>query len=193
MCINVYIDHTPRGALFAKQIATVDRLQRRLGHTDGGRMDFGCAIIVLGSTLPHAIVGRSVGALHVVDQVLNESHLILESKKKTKINLNKRFEIILNPNLCVNDLQSRCDHLYQKYYVDRYHVDLQVIVQIVRVNLLASVQMEFTMQCVGIGLTLFEQLYAMCLFDPTLENTAHAFHRGLAELVRFAAIVVDSS
>lgn len=54
-----------------------------------------CAIVVLGATLPHAKVGRTIRALHIVNQILHKCHLIVR----------------------VYDLQSRCNHLHQKQQI----------------------------------------------------------------------------
>lgn len=68
-----------------------------------------------------------------------------------------------------------------------------MIVQIVRVNFLAGVQMEFTMKSMGVRLALLEQFHPMCLLNPALKNASHTFHGGLSEFVGFATIVVDAS
>lgn len=99
-------------------------------------MYFRCAVIVLGATLPHPKVRCSIGPFNVVNQILHKRHFVLS----------------------VNDLESGCDHLNQKYYakimfsriknisskfhsskshiLNGYSVDLQMIIQIVRVNFL---------------------------------------------------------
>lgn len=58
--------------------------------------------------------------------------------------------------LCVYDLQTRRDHLHQKYQVDRNDVNLQVIVHIVAVDLFARVQVKLGMERMLARLPLFE-------------------------------------
>lgn len=138
------------------------------------------AIIILGASLPHAKVGSTIGTLHIIHKILHKGHFIV----------------------CVDYLQSRRDHLHQEQQIKRdlkrkgemnylnlthalptYAVDLQVIVELIRVDLLACVQMEFAVQRVLIGLTLLEELHSRCLLHPTLEYAAHALHGALAQLV----------
>jgi len=40
-------------------------------------MDLRGAIVVLGAPLPHAKVGCTIGALHVVHEILNKGHLVV--------------------------------------------------------------------------------------------------------------------
>lgn len=138
------------------------------------------AIVVLGASFPHAKVWGTIGTLHIIHKILYKGHFIM----------------------CVDNLQSRCNHLHQEQQIKRdlkgkrevnnlnlthalstYAVDLQVIVELIRIDLLASVQMEFAVQRVLIRLTLLEELHSRRLLHPTLEYAAHALHCALAQLV----------
>lgn len=61
------------------------------------------------------------------------------------------------------------------------------------VNLIASVQVKFTVQRVTITLIFLEELYSGGLLYPTFQDASHTLYRGLAQLVRLSAIVVDAS
>lgn len=68
-----------------------------------------------------------------------------------------------------------------------------MIVELIWIDLLACVQMKFAVQGMLIRLSLLEELHTRGLLHPALEYAAHAFHRTLSKLIRFAAIVVDAS
>jgi hypothetical protein len=134
-------------------------------------MDFWCSVVVLRSALPHSIVGRSVSSLHVVDQILDESDLILS----------------------VDDLQARSDHLHQEDDVDRDDVDLEMVVLVVRVDLFACVKLELAVQGVSRALPLLEHLDLVGLLDPALQNASHSLDCALTQLVGLSAVIVDPS
>lgn len=101
-------------------------------------------------------------------------------------------KLSLQTHLRVNNLQSRSDHLYEKDEIHRDHIDLQVVVHVIGVHLLARVQVELDVEGMGIALARLEPFHAIRLLDPALQDASHTFDRALAQFVRLASVVVDS-
>ena len=76
MGIDVNIDHRGVRALVSEQIEPIDGLEGCLGHPDGGGGDLGRPVIVLGAPAPASKARGAVAPLNVVDEVLNQGHLL---------------------------------------------------------------------------------------------------------------------
>ena len=104
--IDIHIDHREVGPSLPEQVEAVDCLESSFGHADGAGADLGRAVIVLGAAAPAAVAGRAVGALDVVDEVLDEGDLLH----------------------AVDDLEAGGDHLHEEEEVEADHVQLEVVV-----------------------------------------------------------------
>lgn len=65
------------------------------------------AIVILGASFPHAKVWSTIGTLHIVHKILHKGHLIM----------------------CVDDLQSRCDHLHQEQQIERDLIGKEILIR----------------------------------------------------------------
>jgi len=66
-----------------------------------------------------------------------------------------------------------------------------MVVKLIRVDLLAGVQLKLAVEGMLVGLALLEELHPRRLLDPALQDASHALHGALAQFVGLSAVIVD--
>lgn len=145
----------------AKEIDAVDGLKGSDGHTDRGRVQLGLTMVDLVSTLPNTIVGSSIGALDVEDQVLHKVDFVCG----------------------VDDQHSRSGHLSQGEEEDGCGINLQVSPLGISHDGISSGGVVFGMQTVVQALSLLELLDLGCLAHHAEEESTHQLDHGMLKLI----------
>ena len=153
------MDHCCVTGDIAKEVETVHRLECRFGHADRAAVDLGSPFVNLVATLPDAVVGRTVTAADVVDEILDEVDLIHR----------------------IDDAQSRSGHLGKHEQKDRCRIDLEVAPLIISNDGKACAGTVLGMQCVDRFERIFEPLHTIRLTHHSTQKPSHQFDNTLGK------------
>lgn len=145
----------------AKEIDAVDGLEGSDSHTDRGRVQLGLTMVDLVSTLPDTIIGSTIGALNVEDQVLHKVDLVSG----------------------VDDQHSGSGHLSQGEEEDGSGIDLQVSPLRISHDGVSGGGVVFGVQTIVQALSLLELLDLGCLAHHAEEESAHQLDHRMLEFI----------